>query len=63
MPLPGYLPGCSLQSVLDSMDHWFSLGLLAIIGINMIRESCRKIERLDASFPAKSMFPLVLQTA
>lgn len=60
MPLLGYLLGSSFQSVIESVDHWFSFALLAIIGVNMIRESRGKAKTLDASFSAKAMFPLAV---
>ncbi len=60
MPLIGYLLGGSFRSAIESFDHWLSFALLALIGINMIRESCGKIEKLDASFSAKAMFPLAI---
>lgn len=60
MPLLGYLLGSSFQSVIENVDHWLSFALLAIIGINMIRESRGKVEKLDASFSAKAMFPLAI---
>lgn len=60
MPLLGYLLGSSFQSVIERIDHWFSFALLAIIGINMIRESRGEVKKLDASFSAKAMFPLAI---
>lgn len=60
MPLLGYLLGSGFQSVVERVDHWISFGLLAIIGINMIRESQGEIEKMDTSFSAKAMFPLAI---
>lgn len=60
MPLLGYFLGSGFQSVVEHVDHWLSFGLLTIIGINMIRESRGKIEKMDASFSAKAMFPLAI---
>lgn len=60
MPLLGYLLGSGFQSVVERVDHWISFGLLAIIGINMIRESRSEIEKLGTSFSAKAMFPLAI---
>ena len=39
MPLIGYLVGSSFASYIESFDHWIAFGLLAIIGVNMIREA------------------------
>lgn len=60
MPLLGYFLGKSFQLIIELVDHWLSFALLAIIGINMIRESRGKIEKLDSSFSAKAMFPLAI---
>lgn len=63
MPLIGYLLGSSFQSLVESIDHWIAFLLLAFIGANMIRESRSESEQLDASFSAKSMFPLAIATS
>lgn len=60
MPLLGYLLGTGFQSVIESIDHWIAFVLLAIIGINMIRESREETKQMDASFTAKVMFPLAI---
>ena len=60
MPLLGYLLGSSFRTIVESVDHWFSFILLAIIGLNMVRESREEIEKLDDSFSAKVMFPLAI---
>lgn len=60
MPLLGYLLGSSFQALVGQVDHWLSFGLLSIIGINMIRESKGEVEKLDASFSARAMFPLAV---
>lgn len=39
MPLLGYFLGVQFQSKITSIDHFIAFFLLAIIGINMIRES------------------------
>ena len=58
--LLGYLLGSSFRTIVESVDHWFSFILLAIIGLNMVRESREEIEKLDDSFSAKVMFPLAI---
>lgn len=63
MPLLGYLLGSSFSSLVSSVDHWIAFGLLAIIGINMIRESRGPAEELDASFSPKAMLPLAVATS
>lgn len=60
MPLIGYFLGTGFSAFIKSVDHWFSFVLLGIIGINMIRESRGKIEKLNSSFSAKTMLPLAV---
>lgn len=42
MPLLGYLLGYRFRDKIENFDHWIGFGLLALIGINMIRESMQK---------------------
>ena len=58
MPIIGYFVGGSFYEAIQSVDHWLSFALLLLIGVNMIRESMGKIEKLDAS--PKGMFPLAI---
>jgi len=60
MPLLGYLLGSGFQAFVDSIDHWIGFILLTLIGAHMIKESREDIEKLDASFAAKVMFPLAI---
>ena len=60
MPIIGYFVGGSFYEAIQSVDHWLSFALLLLIGVNMIRESMGKIEKLDASFSPKVMFPLAI---
>ena len=63
MPLIGYLLGSQFQQMITSVDHWIAFVLLVVIGINMIREARGDAEEVDASFGAKSMFPLAIATS
>jgi putative Mn2+ efflux pump MntP len=38
MPVLGWYSGKSIYSVIAKFDHWLAFGLLAFVGINMIRE-------------------------
>jgi len=42
MPLIGYFLGSQFESLIKAYDHWVAFALLAIIGINMIKESFEK---------------------
>ena len=44
MPLMGYLLGSQFSSYIDKIDHWIAFALLALIGLNMIREAFSKEE-------------------
>ena len=64
MPLIGYLLGVRFQSMIERVDHWVAFVLLAIIGINMIREALgSEEESLDASFSFKTMLLLAVATS
>lgn len=63
MPLLGFWLGSSFQSAVERVDHWIAFVLLAIIGINMIRESRGASEQMDASFSVKAMLPLAIATS
>ncbi len=62
MPLIGYFIGKSFITFIESFDHWIAFAILAIIGINMIRESFSK-EEVDPNFSAKAMLILALATS
>ena len=63
MPLIGYLLGVNFRHMITSVDHWIAFILLALIGINMIREAREESEELDASFSVKAMLPLAIATS
>lgn len=64
MPLIGYWLGSRFQEYIASFDHWIAFVLLALIGINMIREANQEEEgESDASFSFGTMFPLAVATS
>ena len=64
MPLAGWLLGSRFQAVISGFDHWIAFVLLAMIGINMIRESRQTDDDgVDASFSWRSMLPMALATS
>ena len=64
MPLIGYLLGVSFQHLIVKFDHWIAFVLLAIIGVNMIRESFGDDEEeLNSAFYPKAMLPLAVATS
>ncbi len=44
MPLLGWLATSGFQRYIEAYDHWIAFGLLAYLGIGMIRESSRPEE-------------------
>ena len=66
MPLIGYFLGTLFADAIKSFDHWVAFGLLAIIGINMLKEAfeheCECCDK-DADFTAKTMFVMAVATS
>ena len=44
MPLIGYFLGTLFLDAISAIDHWIAFGLLALIGVNMLREALGKEE-------------------
>lgn len=64
MPLVGYLLGIRFRESITAVDHWIAFGLLACIGVNMIREALSKEEEEeDDSLDPKSMLTLAVATS
>ena len=63
MPLIGFWLGSRFQSLIVSIDHWIAFLLLALIGINMIKESRGESEYLDSSLKPGEMLPLAVATS
>lgn len=56
--------GVGFEDKITSIDHWIAFGLLAIIGINMIREALsQKEEGQDDSIDFKTMIVLAIATS
>ena len=64
MPALGYLLGSAFASVVNAVSHWIAFALLAIIGINMIRESFSEEEDdTDGSLAFKTMLVMAIATS
>ena len=67
MPLIGFFLGALFYDAISSFDHWVAFGLLALIGINMLREAFSKEEECadcnGADFSAKTMFVMAIATS
>ena len=64
MPAIGFFLGVQFERYIQTVDHWIAFLLLAMIGINMIREGVRgEEEESDPSVSARAMFPLAVATS
>lgn len=63
MPTIGYFLGSTFKGYITAIDHWIAFILLAIIGLNMIRESRENDEETDESFSLKTMLILAIATS
>ncbi len=70
MPIVGYFVGIHFKDAIESFDHWLAFALLALIGINMIREALTE-EEGDAEckgcdknlLSAREMLPMAIATS
>ena len=63
MPTLGFFLGDRFASILTKFGPWVAFVLLAIIGINMVRESFDGDEKLNDDYSAKAMLPLAVATS
>lgn len=63
MPSLGYFLGSRFEHLLNSVGPWVAFILLAVIGVNMVRESFGGDETVDNDFSAKAMLPLAVATS
>ena len=66
MPLIGYFLGSLFIDAISAIDHWVAFILLAIIGINMLREALGggdEEETADADLSVKTMFVMAIATS
>ncbi len=66
MPLIGFFLGALFASAISAFDHWVAFGLLALIGINMLREAFSKEEECsegNCDMSAKTMFVMAVATS
>ncbi|HKM05222.1 MAG TPA: manganese efflux pump MntP family protein [Lachnospiraceae bacterium] len=63
MPLLGYILGEQFKNVIVTIDHWIIFFLLLLIGINMIKKSREKVEKLDDCFDVHNMLLLGIATS
>lgn len=67
MPTIGFFLGALFAETIEAVDHWVAFVLLAVIGINMLKEAFEKEEEScgenDADLSAKTMFIMAVATS
>ena len=65
MPLAGFLLGSLLAEAITAVDHWIAFLLLAVIGVNMLREAFSREEEEEGSvadLSVRTMFTMTSAT-
>ena len=68
MPTVGFFLGTLFAEAIQTIDHWVAFVLLAIIGINMLKEAmeqeeCCCCEEQNADLSVKTMFVMAVATS
>lgn len=65
MPMIGFFLGTLFSAAIEAFDHWIAFGLLALIGVNMLREalSGEDEEAGNDDFGFKTMFVMAVATS
>ena len=65
MPVIGYFLGRSMYDLISDYDHWIAFGLLALIGLNMIKSSFsnKEEEEQTADLSVATMLFLAVATS
>ena len=68
MPTIGFFLGTLFADAIQAIDHWVAFFLLAIIGINMLKEvfeaeECSCCQEHNADLSAKTMFVMAVATS
>ena len=68
MPTIGFFLGTLFADAIQAIDHWVAFGLLAIIGINMLKEAMGSEEecaccQAESDFSVKTMFLMAVATS
>ncbi|MDR1125572.1 MAG: manganese efflux pump MntP family protein [Deltaproteobacteria bacterium] len=65
MPVAGWFLGLSVRAYIEAFDHWVAFGLLAFVGVRMLREGfgAKKEAEQDCSDPTRGVTLLLLALA
>ena len=63
MPVLGWLMGVGFVSYVNAFSHWIAFGLLAFVGIRMIREGLAPGDEIQKKDPSKGITMVMLSVA
>jgi manganese efflux pump family protein len=63
MPVMGWLFGNTIEPLVKNFDHWVAFGLLAFVGIRMIRSGLSKSEEEIIRDPSRGLTMVMLSIA
>jgi len=63
MPILGWFLGTTIQPLIASFDHWIAFGLLAIVGIRMLRSGADQSPSPHTSDPSRGWTLVMLSVA
>ena len=66
MPTLGWLLGSAFSDLITAVDHWIAFLLLAVIGVNMLREAFSREEEEEGSvadLSVRTMFTMAVATS
>ena len=67
MPIIGFFLAMTFADAIRAFDHWVAFGLLAVIGINMLKEAfskeCDSCEDKNADLSFKTMLVMAIATS
>ena len=66
MPLVGWVLGSRFAAYITAVDHWIAFLLLAVIGVNMLREAFSREEEEEGSvadLSVRTMFTMAVATS
>lgn len=63
MPLVGWLAGVTIEKYIARVDHWLAFGLLAFVGIRMIRAGLDPDGEASAADPTRGWMMVLLSIA
>jgi manganese efflux pump family protein len=63
MPVIGWLLGNTIEPLVKNVDHWVAFGLLALVGVRMIRSGLSNSEEEMVKDPSRGLTMVMLSVA